>query len=57
MGHTVIDDGGSVNESDEGEEGGGGFGKHDREIGLVKIIKMTGRKKAPGLRMKDWRWG
>ena len=25
-----------------------------KEIGLVKIIKMTGRKKAPGLRMKDW---
>jgi len=26
-----------------------------KEIGLVKTTKMTGRKKAPGLRMKDWR--
>jgi len=25
-----------------------------KEIGLIKIIKMTGREKAPGLRMKDW---
>jgi hypothetical protein len=25
-----------------------------KEFGLVKIIKMTGREKAPGLRMKDW---
>ena len=25
-----------------------------REIGFGKTIKMTGRKKAPGLRMKDW---
>ena len=25
-----------------------------KEIGLVKIIKMAGREKAPGLRMKDW---
>ena len=23
-------------------------------MGLVKRIEMTGRKKAPGLRMKDW---
>lgn len=23
-------------------------------MGLVKRIKMTSRKKAPGLRMKDW---
>ena len=25
-----------------------------KEIGLVEIIKMTGREKAPGLRMEDW---
>jgi len=25
-----------------------------KEIGLVEMIKMTGRKKAPGPRMKDW---
>ena len=24
------------------------------EIGLVKVIKMAGREKAPGLRVKDW---
>ena len=25
-----------------------------KEIGLIRMIKMTGRKKAPGPRMKDW---
>jgi len=30
VGRTVIDDGGSVNESNEGEEEDGGFGKHDK---------------------------
>ena len=25
-----------------------------KDIGSVKIIKMTGREKAPGLRIKDW---
>ena len=28
-GRTVVGDGGGVNESDEGEEEEGGFGKHD----------------------------
>jgi len=49
----VVNEGGSVSESNEGKEEDGGFGEHD-EIGLDKVIKMTGRKKAPGLRMKDW---
>jgi len=25
-----------------------------KEIGFVKIMKVTGCKKAPGLRMEDW---
>ena len=25
-----------------------------KEMNMVKIIRMTGRKKAPGLRTKDW---
>ena len=24
------------------------------KIGLVKVIKMAGREKAPGLRVRDW---
>jgi len=54
VGRTVVNDGSGVNEGDEGEEKDGRSGKHDESDRLVKIIKMTGRKKAPGLRMKDW---
>ena len=53
MGRTVVDNGSGVSESDEGEEEDG-FDEHDENDRLVKIIRMAGRKKAPGLRMKDW---
>ena len=52
VGRTVVDDGGGINESHEGAEDND-FSKHDEEIRL-EVIKMTGRKEAPGLRVEGW---
>ena len=53
MGRTVVNDVGSANESQEGEENDD-FGEHHESDSLVQmtiLTKITGRKKAPGLRM------